>query len=110
MGVPPTSGFMGEWIMFFGALETAIEEGSTIRAVAFGLGLVATALTMSYMLWMLKRVFFGKLPEHLQHVKEGSWYMTIPMMILAGFSIVVGIYPDIFLKTIIPYMNGVMGV
>ncbi|NHW78408.1 formate hydrogenlyase, partial [Escherichia coli] len=68
------------------------------------------ALTMSYMLWMLKRVFFGKLPEHLQNVKEGSWYMTIPMMILAGFSIVVGIYPDIFLQTIIPYMNGVMGV
>ncbi len=110
MGVPPTSGFMGEWILFFGALETAIEEGSTLRAVTFGLGLVATALTMSYMLWMLKRVFFGKTPEHLEHVKEGSWYMTAPMMVLAGFSIVVGIYPDIFLKTIIPYMSGVLGV
>jgi NADH-quinone oxidoreductase subunit M len=110
MGVPPTSGFMGEWILFYGALETAIEEGSTIRAVTFGLGLVATALTMSYMLWMLKRVFFGKTPEHLENVKEGSWYMTAPMMVLAGFSIVVGIYPDIFFKTIIPYMNGVLGV
>ena len=110
MGVPPTSGFMGEWILFFGALETAIEEGSTLRAITFGLGLVATALTMSYMLWMLKRVFFGKTPEHLEHVKEGSWYMTAPMMVLAGFSIVVGIYPDIFFKTIIPYMNGVLGV
>ena len=110
MGVPPTSGFMGEWIMFYGALETAIEEGSTLRAVAFGLGLAATALTMSYILWMLKRVFFGKTPEHLENVKEGSWYMTAPMMVLAGFSIVVGIYPDIFLKTIIPYMNGVLGV
>ena len=110
MGVPPTSGFMGEWILFYGALETAIEEGSTLRAVIFGLGLVATALTMSYMLWMLKRVFFGKTPEHLEKVKEGSWYMTAPMMLLAGFSIVVGIYPDIFLQTIIPYMNGVLGV
>ena len=110
MGVPPTSGFMGEWVLFFGALETAIEEGSTLRAVTFGLGLIATALTMSYMLWMLKRIFFGKTPEHLEHVKEGSWYMTAPMMVLAGFSIVVGIYPDIFFKTIIPYMNGVLGV
>ena len=110
MGVPPTSGFMGEWILFYGALETAIEDGSTVRAVTFGLGLVATALTMSYMLWMLKRVFFGKTPEHLEKVKEGSWYMTAPMMVLAGFSIVVGIYPDIFLKTIIPYMSGVLGV
>ena len=110
MGIPPTSGFMGEWILFYGALETAVEEGSTLRAVTFGLGLVATVLTMSYMLWMLKRVFFGKTPEHLENVKEGSWYMTAPMMVLAGFSIVIGIYPDIFLKTIIPYMGGVLGV
>lgn len=110
MGVPPTSGFMGEWILFYGALETAIEEGSTLRAVTFGLGLVATALTMAYMLWMLKRVFFGKTPEHLEKVKEGSWYMTAPMMVLAGFTVVLGIYPDIFLETIMPYMNGVLGV
>jgi NADH-quinone oxidoreductase subunit M len=110
MGVPPTSGFMGEWTLFYGALETAIKDGSTVRAVTFGLGLVATALTMSYILWMLKRVFFGKTPEHLEHVKEGSWYMTAPMMVLTGFTIVVGIYPDIFFKTIIPYMNGVLGV
>ena len=41
MGVPPTSGFMGEWTLFYGALETAIEEGSTVRAVTFALGLDA---------------------------------------------------------------------
>ncbi len=110
MGVPPTSGFMGEWILFYGALETALEEGSTLRMVAFGLGLLATVLTMSYLLWMLKRVFFGKLPENLTKVKEASWYMTAPMMVLAGFTIVLGIYPDIFFEKIIPYMNGVIGV
>ncbi|ABK78290.1 formate hydrogenlyase subunit 3/Multisubunit Na /H antiporter [Cenarchaeum symbiosum A] len=109
MGIPPTSGFMGEWIIFYGALETAIEEGSTLRMVTFGLGLVATALTMSYMLWMLKRVFFGKTPIGLAKVKEASWYMTAPMMVLAGFTIVLGIYPDIFLEGIIPYMEGVLG-
>jgi NADH-quinone oxidoreductase subunit M len=110
MGVPPTSGFMGEWLLFYGALETAVEEGSTVRMVTFGLGLLATALTMSYLLWMLKRVFFGKTPENLTNVKDGSWYMTAPMMVLAGFTIVVGIYPDIFLEKIVPYMQGVLGV
>ena len=108
MGVPPTSGFMGEWILFYGALETAIAEDSMLRTVTFALGLLATALTMSYMLWMLKRVFFGKLPERLSNVKEGSWYMTAPMMVLAGFTIVLGIYPDIFLETIVPYMEWVL--
>ncbi len=110
MGVPPTSGFMGEWTLFYGALETAIEEGSTLRMVIFGLGLVSTVLTMSYILWMLKRVFFGKLPENLTKVKEASWYMLTPMMVLAGFTVVLGIYPDIFFDKIIPYMNGVLGV
>ena len=108
MGVPPTSGFMGEWILFYGALETAVAEDSMLRTVTFALGLLATALTMSYMLWMLKRVFFGKLPERLSNVKEGSWYMTAPMMVLAGFTIVLGIYPDIFLETIVPYMEWVL--
>ncbi len=109
MGVPPTSGFMGEWILFYGALETAIEEGSTLRMVTFGLGLVATVVTMSYMLWMLKRVFFGKTPSNLTGVREAPWYMTAPMMVLAGFTVVLGIYPDIFLEQIMPYMNGVLG-
>jgi len=112
-GVPPTSGFMGEWTLFAGALDTAVKEnaanGATLRYITFGLGLVATVITMSYMLWMLKRVFFGKLPEHLSHVKEASWYMTAPMMVLAGFTIVVGLYPDLFFKDIIPYMKGVLG-
>ncbi len=110
MGVPPTSGFMGEWTLFYGALQTALQQGSTIRMVTFGLGLVSTVFTMAYILWMIKRVFFGKLPENLSNTKEASWYITAPMMVLAGFSIVVGIYPDIFFKQIIPFMNGVMGV
>ena len=107
-GVPPTSGFMGEWLLFYGALETAIEEGSTLRFVTFGLGLVATALTMSYMLWMLKRIFFGKLPEKLAKTRDAGWHMLAPMMVLAGFTIVLGIYPDIFLGQIVPYMEGVV--
>ncbi len=109
MGVPPTSGFMGEWMLFYGVLETALEEGNDLRSLMFALGLVATVLTMSYMLWMLKRVFFGKLPENFSKVKEGSWYMLSPMVVLAGFTIVVGIYPDIFLSKIMPYMQGVLG-
>jgi len=110
MGIPPTSGFMAEWTMFYGALQSAIQQGSTIRMIAFGLGLVATVITMAYILWMIKRVFFGKLPEHLENTKEASWYVTAPMMVLAGFTIVVGIFPDIFFNQIIPFMKGVIGV
>ena len=105
MGVPPTSGFMGEWILFYGAIDTAIDEDSTLRIIIFSLGLISTVITMSYMLWMLKRVFFGKLPENLTHVKDGNWYMLSPMIVLAGLTIILGIYPDIFLNKIVPYMS-----
>src|SRR5437899_2291119 len=101
MGVPPTSGFMAEWTMFYGALQTAIQQGSIIRMVAFGLGLVATVITMAYVLWMIKRVFFGKLPENLENTKEANWYVTGPMVVLAAFTSVIGIYADIFFNQII---------
>jgi NADH-quinone oxidoreductase subunit M len=110
MGVPPTSGFMAEWTIFNGALQTAIQEGSTIRMVSFALGLIATVITMAYSLWMIKRVFFGKLPQHLENTKEANWYVTGPMMVLAGFTMVIGIYPDIFFNQIIPFMKGLVGV
>jgi len=38
MGVPPTSGYMGEWMMFYGVLETALEEGNDVRSLMFALG------------------------------------------------------------------------
>jgi NADH-quinone oxidoreductase subunit M len=65
---------------------------------------------MAYILWMIKRVFFGKLAEDLENTKEASWYVTGPMMVLAGFSVVIGIYPDIFYNQIIPFMKGMVGV
>jgi len=98
-----------KWTLFYGVLETALEEGDDLRTLLFALGLIATVLTMSYILWMFKRVFLGKIPENLSKVKDGSWYMLAPMMVLAGFTIVVGIYPDIFLQKIMPYMQGVLG-
>lgn len=110
VGVPPTSGFMAEWTMFNGALQTAIQEGSTVRMISFALGLIATVITMAYSLWMIKRVFLGKLPEHLEKTKEANWYVTGPMMMLAGFTIVIGIDPDIFFNQIIPFMKGLVGV
>jgi NADH-quinone oxidoreductase subunit M len=81
-----------------------------IRMITFGLGLVATVITMAYVLWMIKRVFFGKLPENLEKTKEANWYVTGPMMVLAGFSVVIGIYPDVFFNQIIPFMKGLVGV
>jgi len=109
MGIPPTNGFMAEWMLFYGALQTALAEGSTLKIIVFSLAISSTVLTGGYILWMIKRIFFGRLQEGLEKVKEGSLYMTVPMMALALFTIVIGIYPEIFTSTIVPFMQSIMG-
>jgi proton-translocating NADH-quinone oxidoreductase chain M len=105
IGIPPTSGFMSEWITFNGALQSGVEHAETIRVVVFSLGLVATLLTAGYILWMYKRVFFGKIPQRLVHVKDSNRYITATMAFLAAMTLIVGVYPDVFLVPITGYIS-----
>jgi NADH-quinone oxidoreductase subunit M len=107
MGVPPTSGFMAEWIMFQGVLQTAAHDGDWVRSAMFGLGIMATILTSAYLLWMFKRIFLGKIPEEMVHVRDASPYITATMAAFAALSLIVGVYPDIFLSPITGYVQGI---
>lgn len=105
IGIPPTSGFMSEWITFSGALQSGVEHAETLRVVVFALGLVATLLTAGYILWMYKRIFFGKIPEKLIHVRDSNRYITATMAFLAAMTLIVGVYPDVFLVPITGYIT-----
>jgi proton-translocating NADH-quinone oxidoreductase chain M len=105
IGIPPTSGFMAEWITFNGALQSGVEHTETLRVVVFALGLVATLLTAGYILWMYKRIFFGKIPEKLIHVRDSNRYITATMAFLAAMTLIVGVYPDVFLVPITGYIT-----
>jgi NADH-quinone oxidoreductase subunit M len=107
MGVPPTSGFMAEWVMFNGVLQTAANDGDWFRTAMFGFGIMGTILTSAYILWMIKRIFFGKIPEEMAHVKEASPYVTATMAAFAALSLIIGVYPDLFLEPVSGYIQGV---
>src|ERR671911_1088819 len=107
IGIPPTSGFMGEWILFNGVLQSGLENSDTLRIVAFGLGILATVLSAAYILWMYKRIFFGKIPERLVNVKDSSAYITATMAVLAGLTLLLGDYPDPILNPITNYFESV---
>jgi NADH-quinone oxidoreductase subunit M len=106
IGIPPTSGFMGEWILFNGVLQTATNHMDTFRTVMFALGILATVLSSAYILWLYKRIFFGKIPEELVHVKESNRYITVTMAVFAAMTLVIGVLPDTFLNPITDYING----
>lgn len=107
IGIPPTSGFMSEWILFGGVLQTAVSQADSFRVVLFGFGILTTVLSSAYILWMYKRIFFGKIPERLVNVKDSSAYITATMAALAGLTLFLGVYPDPILNPITNYVESV---
>jgi proton-translocating NADH-quinone oxidoreductase chain M len=108
IGIPPTSGFMAEWILFNGVLQTAAAEMDPLRTTMFALGILATVLSSAYILWMYKRIFFGKIPEQLAHVRDSNRYITATMAVFAAMTLIIGVYPDLFLNPITDYYTNIM--
>ena len=109
IGIPPTSGFMSEWVMFNGVLQTATHNHDSVRATLFALGILATILSTAYLLWMYKRIFFGKIPEELAHVKDSGRYVTVTMAAFAAITLIIGVIPDMLLSPIVGYVQGMFG-
>ena len=105
IGIPPTSGFMAEWIMFNGVLQTATADMDPFRVAMFAFGILATVLSSAYILWMFKRIFFGKIPEELAHVKDSNRYITATMAVFAALTLIIGIMPDLFLNPVSEYVG-----
>ena len=106
IGIPPTSGFMSEWILFNGVLQTGVHDMNSFRVVLFAFGILTTVLSSAYILWMYKRIFFGKIPQELAHVKDASRYVIVTMAVLAAITLILGVYPEPLLKPITTYIQG----
>jgi proton-translocating NADH-quinone oxidoreductase chain M len=107
VGIPPTSGFMAEWILFNGVLQSGVANSDTLRIVAFGLGILATVLTAAYILWMYKRIFFGKIPEQYTKIKDPNRYVIVTMAALAAITLILGVYPNPLLNPVADYIQDV---
>ncbi|MFL6506593.1 MAG: NuoM family protein [Nitrososphaeraceae archaeon] len=107
IGVPPTTGFMAEWIMFTGALQTGTENMDSFRVVLFSFAILTTILTSSYLLVMYKKIFFGKISSHFETLRDVNKYAIIPMAFMAGLSLFLGVYPDPIINPIIAYSEGI---
>jgi len=105
MGIPPTSGFMAEWILFNGVLQSGVTHSDVLRVVAFGLGILATVLTAAYILWMYKRIFFGKTPEQYANIRDPNRYVTVTMAALAAITLILGVYPNPLLNPVTEYIH-----
>ena len=109
-GVPPLNGFQSEWILFYGAFAGSISLNSDARLILTGVALLSSTLTAGYALLTMKRVFFGKLPDNLSHIKENDLCLLIPIIFLVILTIFLGIYPNIVLDRLIPTISEIFSI
>lgn len=104
VGIPPASGFISKWYLAGGSLESGIPVFSWLGPVVL---LVSALLTAGYLLPITIRGFLPGADydyEGLQK-KEPSGVMVIPLFILAGLSVLLGVFPN----PLIHYLNEIIG-
>jgi NADH-quinone oxidoreductase subunit M len=93
LGLPGTSGFIGEFLILVGIFQINI-----LVAVMSSLGVILAA---TYMLWLYKRVVFGKTSN--SEVKEMTDLNKIELYIFSSLVFLIiffGIYPEPLFNTI----------
>jgi NADH-quinone oxidoreductase subunit M len=109
MGIPPTTGFISEFLIFAGAFKEALTLNSMLTIGLSVLGVVSTAITAGYSLWAVKRIFFGKLPDALSSVTEAPLTVTGPLVVLVVVSLILGVFPDIVERMLLPAVKVIVG-
>ena len=102
IGLPFLNGFVGEFLIMIGMFQshalgvTASVNWNYIAAMLAGTGVIFAAV---YLLWMVQRVFFGKVTnDKNKTLADLSWReigLITPLLILMVY---MGVYPQPFLK------------
>lgn len=103
VGLPGTSGFVGEFLSLVGGYQA-----STLFGTLAGLGLVLGA---AYMLWLYRQVCFGEAKDNdaatMQDLSKREIVIFAP---LVGLVIWMGVYPSYFLDPMMPALNNILAV
>jgi NADH-quinone oxidoreductase subunit M len=86
IGLPGTSGFVGEFLTLIGTFR--------INTWVATLATLGTILSAAYALWLYRKVIFGKLEKpSLFHIRDLGWREVVILAPLVVLTIVFGIYP-----------------
>jgi NADH-quinone oxidoreductase subunit M len=86
IGLPGTSGFVGEFLTLIGTFR--------VNNWVATLATLGTILSAAYMLWLYRKVIFGRLEKpSLRFIKDLGWREIVILAPLVILTIVIGVYP-----------------
>ncbi|TAE34582.1 MAG: NADH-quinone oxidoreductase subunit M [Alphaproteobacteria bacterium] len=95
IGLPGTSGFVGEFIVIMGIFKV-----NALIALLASTGMVLGA---AYALWLYRRVVFGALTKgELKKMEDVNTHEQLMFMVLAACVLFIGVYPSFMLDVISP--------
>lgn len=101
IGLPPTAGFLGKWMILTGAMQTA-------NWLAVAVIIVSTALNAGYFLPIVFRAFFVPAPGHTgEGVHEAPWPIVAALTATAAATILLFLIPQVPL-TLADHLTGRM--
>jgi NADH-quinone oxidoreductase subunit M len=93
LGLPGTSGFAAEILVFLGSFSSNMVAGIHIYTFLAVLGVVLGA---GYILWMLRRVFYGPPKDEYNEVPDASGLEKVYTFSMVALIMLIGLYPRMF--------------
>jgi NADH-quinone oxidoreductase subunit M len=103
LGLPGLAGFVAEFHIFVGVFEADYYW-------AGALGILAAAITATYILRMLARAYFGPFNEHWESLKEMRIGEQFAAALLIAAILFMGLWPAPFVDTITDSVNTISGI
>jgi NADH-quinone oxidoreductase subunit M len=100
LGLPGLAGFVAEYITFTSSYQ--------IWSVVTIFSVFTMILTASYLLWMLKRVFYGPFNTKWSWLPDANPREALPLISLAVVIVFVGIYPNLLIQLITPALTTIL--
>lgn len=107
-GVPPLNGFASKWMVYQGVLSM----DSPLVPVLLVAAVFGSALTLASFAKVLHSVFWGPVPVALreERIREASFTMIVPMLVLAAACVVFGLYVRLPLERFVAPMATEVGI
>jgi NADH-quinone oxidoreductase subunit M len=101
MGMPGLSGFVAEFPIFMGVWQ--------VQPIVAIIAIISIVITASYIIRIISRVFFGKMPEAFEHhVGDVTALDKTALVVLCTIMIAIGVFPALMSPVVSSGVESIM--